>query len=67
MDLKSCRPSSKSRKGGETGITHVEFLTGEALFLAARQGRWSLDLARAAMRVEFGDKLPDITPADQQG
>ena len=51
----------EARKGGETGITHVEFLAREALFRAARQGRWSLDLARAAMRIEFGDKLPDIT------
>ncbi len=51
----------EARKGGETGITHVEFLPRDALFRAARQGRWSLDLARAAMRVEFGDKLPDIT------
>jgi hypothetical protein len=51
----------EARNGGETGITHVEFLPGEALFRAARRGRWSLDLARAAMRVEFGDQMPDIT------
>jgi hypothetical protein len=51
----------ESRKGGETGIREIEFLPREPLFQAARQGRWSLDLARAAMRVEFGDKLPDIT------
>ncbi|MBI3822166.1 MAG: hypothetical protein HY289_05740 [Planctomycetes bacterium] len=51
----------ESRKGGETGIRAIEFLPREPLFAAARQGRWSLDLARAAMRVEFGDKLPDIT------
>lgn len=51
----------ESRRGGETGVSHVEFLTGDALFQAARQGRWSLDLARAALRTEFGDKVPDIT------
>jgi hypothetical protein len=51
----------EGRRGGETGVTHVEFLTGDALFQAARQGRWSLDLARAAMRAELGDRVPDIT------
>jgi hypothetical protein len=51
----------ESRRGGETGVRQVEFLPREALFDAARRGRWSLDLARAAMRVEFGDDLPDIT------
>jgi hypothetical protein len=51
----------ESRKGGETGVTHVEYLPSAALFRAADKGRWSVDLARAAMRVEFGDKLPDIT------
>jgi hypothetical protein len=50
----------ESRKGGETGITHVEFLPREPLFRAASQGRWSLDLARAAMGVEFGDKVSDF-------
>jgi hypothetical protein len=50
------------RKGGETGIREVEFLPREQLFEAARKGRWSLDLAHAAMRVEYGDKeLPDLS------
>jgi hypothetical protein len=51
----------EARRGGETGITHVEFLPREPLFRAAQQGRWSLALAEAAMRVEFGDNLPDLT------
>ncbi len=51
----------EARKGGETGITHVEYLPREPLMQAAQKGRWSLDLARAAMRQEFGDKVPDIT------
>lgn len=51
----------ESRKGGETGIREVEYLPRGPLFDAARNGRWSLDLARAAMRLEYGDKLPDIT------
>jgi hypothetical protein len=52
----------ESRKGGETGIRDIEFLTREPLFEAARKGRWSFDLARAAMRVEYADEpLPDLT------
>lgn len=48
------------RKGGETGIRSVEFLSGDALFQAAQQGRFSLDLARRALSQEFGDKIPDL-------
>jgi hypothetical protein len=44
------------RKGGETGVASVEFLTGDALWKAAEDGRWSLALAEAAMEVEFGKK-----------
>ena len=51
----------EARQGGETGVTHVEFLRHDALFQAARQGRWSTDLARAALRAEFGANVPDIT------
>jgi hypothetical protein len=40
------------RRGGETGIASVEFLSGEALSIAARAGRWSRELARAAMQAE---------------
>jgi hypothetical protein len=48
------------RKGGETGVQSVEFLTGDALWEAARKGRWSLPLAEQALRLEFGDNLPDL-------
>jgi hypothetical protein len=48
------------RKGGETGIRSVEFLTGDALWQAQKKGRWSLRLAEAAMRAEFGNKVPDL-------
>ncbi len=56
------------RRGGETGISHVEFLTGDALWKAAEQGRWSLPLAEAAMRAEFGKNAPDIRkPLPREG
>ena len=51
------------RRGGEAGVRSVEFLAGEALFAAARQGRWSLRLAEAAMRAEFGKDTPDLRGA----
>jgi hypothetical protein len=44
------------RKGGETGVTSVEFLAGEALWKAAEAGRWSVPLAEAAMAAELGRK-----------
>jgi hypothetical protein len=50
---------AEGRKGGETGISRVEFLTGDALFKAADEGRWSLKLAEAAMAAEAGvRKIP---------
>lgn len=48
------------RRGGETGVSRVEFLRGDDLFRAAAAGRWSLALARAAMEAEFGKNTPDI-------
>jgi hypothetical protein len=50
----------EARKGGETGVTHVEFLDTDALWKAARDGRWSTDLARAAMEKELGREIPDL-------
>ncbi|MBM4067841.1 MAG: hypothetical protein FJ271_02685 [Planctomycetes bacterium] len=52
----------EARKGGEQGVSGVEFLTGDALWRAAQQGRWSRQLAEAAMAAEFGDrKVPDLS------
>jgi len=42
---------------GETGIAHVQVLEGDALFDAARQGRWSMELAESAMLAEL-DRRP---------
>ncbi|MCC6442417.1 MAG: hypothetical protein IT210_03055 [Armatimonadetes bacterium] len=36
------------RPGGETGVVNVQFLEGEAVWEAGRQGRWSKGLAEAA-------------------
>jgi hypothetical protein len=49
----------EARRGGETGISRVQFLTGDALFKAADAGRWSLELAEAAMVAEAATrKIP---------
>ena len=42
----------ESRRGGETGISSVEFLEGDALMRAAKSGRWSREIADAAMQAE---------------
>lgn len=42
----------ESRRGGETGISSVEFLEGDALMQAAKRGRWSREIADAAMQAE---------------
>ena len=44
----------ESRKGGETGVASIELLKGDALWKAAEEGRWSPELARAAMAAELG-------------
>lgn len=44
----------EARQGGETGVSRVQYLEGNALWEAAKQGRWSLPLADAAMEAELG-------------
>ncbi|MEE3372747.1 MAG: hypothetical protein VX346_25655 [Planctomycetota bacterium] len=44
----------ESRRGGETGVSRIEFLDAKRLWNAARQGRWSGELAEAAMTAEMG-------------
>jgi hypothetical protein len=46
----------EARKGGEPGVARVEFLRGDALWKAAADGRWSRELAEAAMAAEVGKK-----------
>ena len=48
----------ENRNDGETGVSKVEFLDGNAVWRAARAGRWSRDLAEAAMDAELGKDRP---------
>lgn len=52
--LKVLQSMVESRKGGESGISQVEFLDSEALAQAADAGRISVPLAQAAMDAENG-------------
>lgn len=47
----------EARNGGETGVSAVEFVSGDAVWNAARAGRFSLPLADAAMAAELGDRV----------
>jgi hypothetical protein len=48
----------EARRGGETGVASIEFLEGDALWAAGRDGRWSIPLAEAAMAAELGRDVP---------
>ncbi len=53
----------EARSGGETGVSEVQLLEGDAVWQAAEQGRWSYSLAEAAMRAGAGKdvgKLQDF-------
>jgi hypothetical protein len=50
----------EARAGGETGVERVQFLEGDALWRAAADGRWSVELADAAMAAELGPKQPTL-------
>ncbi|MGE0609730.1 MAG: hypothetical protein AB7O62_21750 [Pirellulales bacterium] len=58
----------ESRRGGETGVREIQLLEGEAVWQAAADGRWSYDLAEAAMQAHAGQdvgRLQDfVEPAD---
>ena len=49
----------ESRRGGETGVSTVEFLDTDALWKAADDGRWSVELAQAALRSD-GQQVDDL-------
>ena len=58
----------EARCGGETGVDDVQFLEGDAVWQAAIDGRWSIELGKAAMCAEKGKhagKLEEfVEPAD---
>lgn len=57
----------ESRRGGETGVRSVEFLTGDALWRAAADGRWTTSLAEAAMTAELGKRPTTLQGVEGEG
>jgi hypothetical protein len=50
----------EARRGGETGVAQVRFLSGAALWEAADAGLWSPALADAALAAELGPGQPPL-------
>lgn len=44
----------EARRGGETGVSEIQLLEGDAVWQAAADGRWSYPLAEAAVRAQTG-------------
>jgi hypothetical protein len=60
----------EARRGGETGVSRVQFLDGDALKKAAAAGRWSPALLQAAMQAEAsarGEPLEKINVPPSHG
>ncbi|HVJ68597.1 MAG TPA: hypothetical protein VM510_11455 [Caulifigura sp.] len=51
----------EDRRGGETGVSKVTYLTADQLRGDEGRGKWSVDLANAAMKAEY--QLNGTTPA----
>jgi hypothetical protein len=47
----------EARRGGETGVSEIQLLEGDAVWQAAADGRWSYPLAEAAMQTESEKKI----------
>jgi hypothetical protein len=52
------------RKGGETGVKSVQCLTGDAVWTAAEQERWSWTLLRAALARSEKPAVAALTPEE---
>ena len=50
------------RQGGETGVKRVQLLTGDSVWQAGRQGRWSRQLLEAAL--SRSDSIKGLTADD---
>jgi hypothetical protein len=58
----------EARRGGETGVSEIQLIEGDAVWQAAAEGRWTYALAEAAMRTELGKDVGPlrdfVEPAD---
>lgn len=49
----------ESRKGGETGVSSLQCLQGDAVWKAAEDKLWNPNLVEVALKAELGDKAKD--------
>lgn len=54
--LETLQSLVESRRGGETGVSSVQCLQGEAVWKAAEEKLWNPDLVEVALRPELGEK-----------
>lgn len=54
------------RKGGETGVSAVQYFEGDAVWKAAEDGLWSPALAEAALAAELGAGQPPLRELAQR-
>jgi hypothetical protein len=57
----------EARRGGETGVASVRFVSGNDLWKAADDGDWSVPLAEAALAAELGPGLPPLRELCESG
>jgi hypothetical protein len=62
--LEGLQAMLERREGGETGVKAIQCLKGKAVFEAAEEGRFSLDLVEAACIGVKGRKKPSFKEAD---
>lgn len=71
--LEALQSLVEARRGGESGIARVTLLQGDSLWKAAAEGRWSIELAEAAMAAELGKRpatlkqVPGEPPVEPHG
>ena len=54
--MEALQSLAEGRKGGETGVSRVQHVSGDAVWKAADEGRWSVTLAEAAFEAGFNSR-----------
>jgi hypothetical protein len=62
--LEGLQCTAERRRGGETGVKSVQFLTGDDVWEAAERERWSWPLLRAALSRSEKPRVAAATPAE---
>lgn len=57
--LEALQSLTEARKGGETGVSSVQCLQGDAVWKAADDKLWNPNLVEVALKAELGEKAKD--------